>query len=201
MKRIFDLLVVMLFAPIWLPVCLLMACLCKRLMGSPVLFKQDRPGLYGKPFTLYKFRTMVDRRGHDNELLCDEERVTRFGEFLRNTSLDELPELWNVIRGDMSLVGPRPLLMEYIDRYTPEEARRHDVRPGVTGWAQINGRVAITFAERFKLDVWYVDNHLLWLDIKILLITLWKSFTREGVHKKGQPQEVFRGTKLHIGSE
>ena len=144
---------------------------------------------------LYKFRTMKEDKDNNGNLLPDDKRITRLGKFLRSTSIDELPELWNVLKGDMSLVGPRPLLMEYLDRYTPEQSRRHEIKPGITGWAQVKGRNAIVFAERFKLDVWYVDNQSFWLDIKILLITARKTLFREGINQKGQTMEVFKGTK------
>jgi sugar transferase EpsL len=150
-------------------------------MGWPVLFKQMRPGLNGKPFNMYKFRTMTSKMDESGNLLPDEQRLTRLGKFLRSTSLDELPELFNVLKGDMSLVGPRPLLMQYLDRYTPEQARRHEMKPGITGWAQVNGRNAISWEEKFALDVWYVDNWSLWLDIKILALTVWKVICREGI--------------------
>ncbi len=155
-------------------------------LGKPVLFKQMRPGLNGKPFYMCKFRTMTDERDENGALLADEQRLTRLGRFLRSTSLDELPELLNVLKGDMSLVGPRPLLMQYLDRYTPEQARRHEVRPGITGWAQVNGRNAITWEEKFALDVWYVDNQSLWLDMKILAMTVVQVFRREGISAEGE---------------
>ncbi len=155
-------------------------------MGTPVIFKQMRPGLNGKPFCMYKFRTMTNEKDEQGNLLPDELRLTRLGRFLRSTSLDELPELFNVLKGDMSLVGPRPLLMQYLDRYTPEQARRHEVKPGITGWAQVNGRNAITWEKKFALDVWYVDNWSLWLDIKILAITVVKVFKREGISAAGE---------------
>ncbi len=167
------------------PVMLVVALLIRLAMGSPVLFRQERPGLYGRPFMMYKFRTMLDIRNERGELLPDELRLTPVGQFLRKTSSDELPELFNVFKGDMSLVGPRPLLMDYLDRYTPEQARRHEVKPGITGWAQVNGRNALTWEEKFKLDVWYVDNWSLWLDIKILFMTLVKVFQREGISADG----------------
>ncbi len=153
--------------------------------GGPVLFRQVRPGLHGKPFVLYKFRTMTDARDENGELLPDADRLTNLGLFLRNTSLDELPELYNVIKGHMSIVGPRPLLMKYLDRYTPEQARRHDVCPGITGWAQINGRNTISWEEKFKLDVWYVDNKSLYFDLKIIALTIWKIIKREGISQSG----------------
>ncbi|MCI5119089.1 MAG: sugar transferase, partial [Candidatus Electrothrix sp. LOE1_4_5] len=157
---------------------------------------QKRPGLHGKPFRMYKFRTMTDERDAAGNLLSDEQRLVPFGRFLRSTSLDELPELINVLKGEMSLVGPRPLLMEYLDRYTPEQARRHNVLPGITGWDQVNGRNAISWEEKFQLDVWYVDNRSLWLDIKILWTTLLKVFRREGITQEGQAtMEEFTGKK------
>jgi len=168
------------------PVILIVALGVRFRLGSPVIFKQTRPGLHGRPFSIYKFRTMTDASGKDGKLLSDAERLTRFGQFLRSTSLDELPALLNVLKGDMSLVGPRPLLMQYLGRYTPEQGRRHDVKPGITGWAQINGRNAITWEEKFKLDVWYVDNRSLWLDIKIIFLTIWKIFRCENINQAGQ---------------
>ena len=166
-----------------------LACLAwmvRRKLGSPVFFRQMRPGLYGEPFEMVKFRTMTDERGPDGELLPDAVRLTPFGRWLRATSLDELPELWNVLKGDMSLVGPRPLLMEYLPLYSPEQARRHEVRPGITGWAQVNGRNAISWEQKFALDVWYVDNHSLWLDIKILWLTVKKVLVRDGISAAGE---------------
>ena len=165
---------------------MLIGILVRMKIGSPVLFKQVRPGLHGRPFTIYKFRTMTDERDKDGNLLPDGERLTRLGKFLRKASIDELPELFNVIKGEMSTVGPRPLLMQYLDRYTPEQARRHEVKPGITGWAQVNGRNAISWEDKFKLDVWYVDNQSLWLDIKIILMTLVKVFKREGISANGE---------------
>lgn len=153
--------------------------------GKPVIFKQMRPGYLGKPFCIYKFRTMKDIRDKKGNLLPDEYRLTSFGKFLRKSSLDELPELWNVIKGDMSLVGPRALLMEYLSRYTPAQARRHEVKPGITGWAQVNGRNAITWEEKFKLDVWYVDNLSFWLDLSILIMTIIKVIIMEGIAARG----------------
>ena len=155
-------------------------------MGSPVVFKQMRPGLHGRSFNMYKFRTMTDERDANGALLADEQRLTRLGRFLRSTSLDELPELFNVLKGDMSLVGPRPLLIQYLDRYTLEQARRHEVKPGITGWAQVNGRNAITWEEKFALDVWYVDNQSLWLDMRILAMTVVQVFRREGISAAGE---------------
>jgi sugar transferase EpsL len=163
--------------------------------GSPAIFRQKRPGLKGAPFMLMKFRTMSDKRDATGALLPDAERLTRLGRFLRSTSLDELPELINVLKGEMSLVGPRPLMMEYLPRYSPEQARRHDVKPGITGWAQVNGRNALTWEQKFALDVWYVDNQSLWLDLKILFKTLWIVLKREGVSAKNHAtMPEFRGT-------
>lgn len=155
-------------------------------MGRSVMFRQMRPGLNGQPFNMYKFRTMSNKRDDQGKLLPDEQRLTPLGKFLRKTSLDELPELYNVLRGDMSLVGPRPLLMQYLERYTPEQARRHELKPGITGWAQINGRNAISWEDKFTLDVWYVDNCSLWLDIKIIAMTIGKVFRREGISAQGE---------------
>ena len=160
--------------------------LIRRKLGSPVFFRQTRPGLHGQPFEMVKFRTMTDARGPDGALLPDADRLTPFGRFLRATSLDELPELWNVLKGDMSLVGPRPLLMEYLPLYSPAQARRHAVRPGVTGWAQVNGRNAISWEEKFALDVWYVDHQSLWLDMRILWLTVKKVLVREGISAAGE---------------
>lgn len=193
-KRLFDVVVSALLLIVLAPVILLLAFLVRLFLGSPVLFKQVRPGLHGRPFTMYKFRTMTDERDDQGRLLPDEQRLTRLGRFLRSTSLDELPELFNVLKGDMSLVGPRPLLMEYLPLYTPEQARRHEVRPGITGWAQVNGRNAITWEEKFKYDVWYVDNWSFWLDIKILLLTILAVLRREGISAEGHAtMPVFRG--------
>jgi lipopolysaccharide/colanic/teichoic acid biosynthesis glycosyltransferase len=158
----------------------------RRKLGSPVLFTQVRPGLHGKPFRMVKFRTMTDERDASGALLPDAQRLTPFGRFLRSSSLDELPELWNVLRGEMSLVGPRPLLMEYLPLYSPEQARRHEVRPGITGWAQVNGRNAISWADKFALDVWYVDRHSLFLDIQILWLTVRKVLVRDGISAAGE---------------
>lgn len=166
-----------------------MLCLCllvRYKLGAPVFFTQERPGLNGKPFRMIKFRTMTDAKDADGKLLSDEARLTKFGQFIRSTSLDELPELWNVLKGEMSLVGPRPLLMEYLPLYSAEQARRHEMRPGITGWAQVNGRNAISWEERFKLDVWYVDHQSFWLDCKILLLTIQKVFVREGISAQGE---------------
>lgn len=186
MKRLFDFLssaIALLFLS---PVIAVLAWQIRRKLGSPVLFRQTRPGLHGKPFQMIKFRTMRDAISADGQPLPDSERMTPFGSFLRSASLDELPELWNVLKGDMSLVGPRPLLMEYLPLYSPEQARRHEVRPGVTGWAQINGRNALSWEEKFRLDVWYVDNQSFWLDLKILALTVKKVFVREGISAAGE---------------
>lgn len=185
-KRAFDALASGAGLLLLAPVLTVTAVAVRANLGSPIFFRQVRPGLHGKPFTMVKFRTMKDAVDAQGRPLPDAARLTRFGQFLRSTSLDELPELWNVLRGEMSLVGPRPLLMEYLPLYTPEQARRHEVRPGITGWAQINGRNAISWEEKFALDVWYVDNRTFWLDIKILLLTLKKVFVREGISQEGQ---------------
>jgi len=178
------------------PVFVVIAVLIRLKMGSPVLFCQTRPGLNGKPFTLYKFRTMKDEYDVNGNLLPDEKRLTPIGQFLRSTSLDELPELWNVLKGEMSLVGPRPLLMEYLELYTPEQARRHEVKPGITGWAQINGRNALNWEDKFKLDVWYVDHWGIGLDFKILWLTLVKVVKREGISADGHAtMPEFKGNK------
>jgi sugar transferase EpsL len=167
------------------PVLGVLAVLVRLRLGSPVLFRQQRPGLHGRPFELLKFRTMTDARDVDGNLLPDEQRLTGFGKALRSTSLDELPELWNVLRGDMSLVGPRPLLMEYLPRYSPRQARRHEVRPGVTGWAQVNGRNAPDWEERLEMDVWYVENRTFLLDLRILFRTVLAVLRREGINREG----------------
>lgn len=164
-----------------LPVMGVVALIVRRSMGSPVLFRQMRPGLHGRPFNVIKFRTMTDARAADGELLPQAERLTRSGELLRRTSLDELPQLWSIVKGDMSIVGPRPLLMEYLDQYTPEQARRHDVPPGLTGWAQVHGRQLLSFEERFRLDVWYVDHWSLALDLRIMALTVRKVLSGDGV--------------------
>ena len=178
-KRVLDRLLALLGLVVLSPVLLVLAALVRLSLGPPILFCQKRPGLHGRPFQLLKFRTM--REGSDP----DEKRITFVGRFLRAWSLDELPELWNVLRGDMSLVGPRPLLMQYLHRYTPREARRHEVKPGLTGWAQVNGRNALTWDEKFELDVWYVDNWSLWLDLCILARTIWQVLRREGISQEG----------------
>ena len=196
MKRLLDFIAALLgLIALALPLLLLMA-LIRRKLGSPVFFTQVRPGMHGKPFKMVKFRSMISERSTDGELLPDAVRLTPFGRFLRSTSLDELPELWNVLKGDMSLVGPRPLLMEYLPLYSPEQARRHEVRPGITGWAQVNGRNAIAWEDKFKLDVWYVDHCSLWLDIKILWLTVKKVLVREGISAAGEAtMGKFTGSK------
>jgi sugar transferase EpsL len=186
MKRGSDLLASLCALAFLTPLLLLVSVSVFIAMGRPILFIQARPGRGGHPFLMYKFRTMAETRSHDGTLESDGARLTRLGRFLRSTSLDELPELWNVLRGDMSLVGPRPLLMEYLDLYTPRQARRHEVRPGITGWAQVNGRNAISWEERFELDVWYVENQSFLLDLKILFMTVIKVFAREGISAPGE---------------
>ena len=175
---------------------LLLALLVRTKLGSPVFFRQTRPGLHGKPFEMVKFRTMTDARDAGGQLLPDSERLPPFGRFLRSRSLDELPELWNVLKGEMSLVGPRPLLMEYLPLYTPQQYRRHEVRPGVTGWAQVNGRNAISWEEKFALDVWYVENQSFWLDVKILFLTVKKVLVKDGISASGEATMTkFTGSK------
>lgn len=196
MKRIFDASVAALGLLIISIPLFILFLLVRNKLGSPVFFRQVRPGMNGKPFEMVKFRTMTDERGPDGQLLADAVRLTPFGRFLRSSSLDELPELWNVLKGDMSLVGPRPLLMEYMPLYSLEQARRHEVRPGVTGWAQINGRNAISWEDKFKLDIWYVDNQSLWLDIKILWLTVKKVLIRDGISAAGEAtMSKFTGSK------
>ena len=196
MKRVFDVILAMCgVLALALPL-LFLVWLVRRKLGSPVFFRQVRPGLHGQPFEMVKFRTMTSERGPDGQLLPDVVRLTPFGRFLRATSLDELPELWNVLKGDMSLVGPRPLLMEYLPLYTPEQARRHEIRPGITGWAQVNGRNAISWEDKFRLDVWYVDHRSLRLDIKILWLTVKKVLVRDGISAAGEAtMPRFTGSK------
>ena len=186
MKRSIDLLLSLIAIVAFSPLLLVLAIVIRLRLGSPVLFRQVRPGFGGKPFQLVKFRTMTDEKDARGDLLPDSQRLPAFGRMLRATSLDELPELWNVLKGDMSLVGPRPLLMEYLDLYTSEQSRRHEVRPGITGWAQVNGRNALSWEDKFALDVWYVDNQSLWLDLKILLMTIMKVVKRDGVSHTGE---------------
>ena len=194
MKRIIDVAAAGLGLVMLSPLLLIIGLAVLMALGSPILFRQERPGRHGRPFTLYKFRSMRTA-GEGAAPLSEAERLTRLGAFLRRTSLDELPELWNVLRGDMSLVGPRPLLMEYLPLYTPEQARRHHVRPGITGWAQINGRNAISWEEKFRLDVWYVDHRSLSLDLRILLLTIRRVLSGHGINEPGQATVTFfRGT-------
>lgn len=195
MKRLLDFLVALCALFTLLPIIIVVAVLIRFKLGSPILFTQDRPGLNGKIFKMMKFRSMLDAKDKQGNLLPDDERMTKFGVFLRSTSLDELPGLFNVLKGDMSLVGPRPLLVQYLPLYSPEQARRHNVRPGITGWAQVNGRNAISWEQKFKLDVWYVDNQSLLLDFKILLLTVKKVFVREGISADGHVTiEPFKGS-------
>jgi lipopolysaccharide/colanic/teichoic acid biosynthesis glycosyltransferase len=184
-KRVFDLVVSVVSAPVWGVLIAVVGALIRVLEGPPVFFRQTRPGYKGRPFELMKFRTMSDERDESGHLLPDSERIGRLGGFLRKSSLDELPEMINVLRGEMSLVGPRPLLMEYLDRYTPEQSRRHDVPPGITGWAQVNGRNALSWDDKFALDIWYVDNYSLVLDLKILGKTVGQVLSREGISAEG----------------
>jgi sugar transferase EpsL len=194
-KRLMDVALAATLLVALTPVLLSASVLIRLKMGKPVLFRQRRPGLSGRLFTLYKFRTMNDSRNPDGSMRADSDRLTALGRWLRRLSLDELPQLWNVLRGDMSLVGPRPLLVEYLSRYTPEQARRHDVKPGITGWAQINGRNAISWERKFQLDTWYVDHWSLWLDLRILLATVWKVVSGRGVSSRSHAtMPEFRGS-------
>lgn len=196
LKRMFDMLVAALALIVFAPVLAGVAVAVAYRLGRPVLFRQIRPGLHGRLFEMVKFRTMCDARNRDGASLPDDQRLTPFGVWLRSASLDELPELWNVLKGDMSLVGPRPLLVEYLSLYTSEQARRHDVRPGVTGWAQVNGRNALSWDDKFRLDVWYVDNRSFWLDLKILFLTVKRVFAREGISAAGEAtMPKFTGSK------
>lgn len=197
LKSLIDRMIAAITLLIFAPVILGLAIAVYLRMGSPVLYSPTRAGKNGRPFTFYKFRTMTNDCDANGELLPDEQRITAVGQFLRQNSLDELPQLWNVSKGDMSIVGPRPLHMEYLDRYTSEQARRHEVIPGITGWAQINGRNGITWEEKFKFDVWYVDHWSLWLDLRILLLTVWKVIKREGISQEGfVAMEEFVGTSV-----
>lgn len=186
MKRVFDILIATITLLLLALPLIFLAVLVRNKLGAPILFKQPRPGLHGNPFQMIKFRTMTDERDPEGNFLPDSVRLTAFGRFLRSTSLDELPELWNVLKGDMSLVGPRPLLMQYLVRYSEDEARRHEVRPGITGWAQVMGRNSLSWGQKFALDVWYVDNQSLVLDAKILLMTVVKVFKRDGISAAGE---------------
>jgi lipopolysaccharide/colanic/teichoic acid biosynthesis glycosyltransferase len=195
-KRMFDIIATALILVLLSPLLAILSLLIWLMIGWPILFRQTRPGHQGQPFTLYKYRTMSEARDSQGELLPDEKRITRLGRFLRAASLDELPELFNILRGEMSLVGPRPLLMQYLDRYTPEQARRHQTLPGLTGWAQIHGRNTVSWEEKFRLDVWYVDNWTFGLDLKILASTLGKVWQREGISQEGHiSAEEFMGTE------
>ena len=194
-KRIVDFLCSLLLIVVLSPIFMMMMMIVRINLGSPIFFRQKRPGRYGKPFYIYKFRTMTDDRDEDGDLLPDEVRLTKTGKIIRKLSLDELPQLFNVLKGEMSFVGPRPLLMNYLSLYTEEQARRHEVRPGITGWAQVNGRNAISWEEKFKLDVWYVDNQSFWLDINILFLTVLKVFKSEGINQDGQAtMKTFKGS-------
>lgn len=196
-KPLLDRLLALFLGILLLPIVAATIILVRIKLGSPVFFRQQRPGMHGKSFTLIKFRTMTNTRDANGVILPDADRLTPFGKFLRSTSLDELPELWNVLCGEMSFVGPRPLLMRYLERYSPEQARRHEVRPGITGWAQVNGRNAVDWPERFSLDVWYVDNVSLLLDLRILFMTVRAVFKREGISQEGQAtMQEFRGNDL-----
>jgi sugar transferase EpsL len=195
-KRALDLVLTIPVLVVLSPVLLVTGVLVRVKLGAPILFRQQRPGLRGEPFTVYKIRTLTDTRDATAQLLPDVDRLTKFGRFLRMFSLDELPELFKVLIGDMSLVGPRPLLMQYLERYTPEQARRHEVKPGITGWAQVSGRNTLSWEERFKLDVWYVDHVSFLLDVKILALTVWKVIKREGINQPGEAtmEEFFGST-------
>lgn len=198
-KRIFDITISSIIMVLFLPIMAIISSLIFISMGSPVIFRQERPGYKGIPFKMYKFRTMNNQTSLNGKLLSDKDRLTRLGKFLRATSLDELPELLNVLKGDMSLVGPRPLAMEYLSRYNPEQARRHDVKPGITGWAQVKGRNHLSWEERFKLDVWYVDNYNFWFDLKIILLTIKTVILREGVVPEGRSAiQDFMGEKKDL---
>jgi len=197
LKRILDILIILICALLFLPVFILVALIVRSKLGYPVLFKQSRPGLNGSIFNMYKIRTMTNECNEAGIILPDEARLTEFGKFLRSTSLDEIPSLWNVVKGDMSLVGPRPLLVEYLPLYSIQEARRLEVKPGITGWAQVNGRNAISWDKKFALDVWYVDNQNFWLDIKILFMTIKKAFKREGINQQGEATvSAFKGSNV-----
>lgn len=198
LKETLDIVLSLITLIFLLPVILVVAILVYISMGKPIIFSQLRPGKNGRIFTFYKFRTMTSQCDANGNPLSDEQRLTALGKFLRQTSLDELPQLWNVLKGDMSLIGPRPLLVRYLSRYTPEQANRHQVKPGITGLAQISGRNSLSWEEKFKLDVWYVKNWSLWLDLKILFLTVWKVIKREGISQEGQAtMEEFTGAQLN----
>ena len=188
-KRLFDILFALGWLVLFTPLMLVVAGLVRLNLGSPVLFIQERPGLRGRPFRMVKFRTMTDERGPDGQLLPDEVRLTAFGKFLRASTLDEFPEMWNVLVGDMSVVGPRPLLMRYLPRYDAFQARRMEVKPGVTGWAQVKGRNALSWEQKFAYDVWYVDHRTFWLDMKIVVMTFFKVFARSGINSRGRKDD------------
>jgi len=195
-KRLFDTISSVAGLIVISPLLVVLAVLVRLKLGSPILFRQQRPGLGGKAFVIYKFRTMTDQCNASGNLLPDEQRLPAFGRFLRSTSFDELPELFNVLKGDMSIVGPRPLMMKYLDRYSPEQVRRHEVKPGITGWAQVNGRNTVSWEDKFKLDVWYVDNRTFWLDMKIILKSIWMVIAREGITQQGKAtMDEFMGSK------
>lgn len=199
MKRIFDLLVSATLLLVSFPIIIVVAVLVRTKLGSPIIFKQQRPGLYSKPFSLYKFRTMTSEINSVGQLLADHVRLTSFGNFLRKYSLDELPQLINVLKGDISLIGPRPLLMEYVPLYSEQQLSRHNVKPGITGWAQVNGRNAISWEEKFELDVWYVNNQTIFLDMKILLLTVYKVLKSEGINQhENTTMERFRGSNFLV---
>lgn len=196
MKRLLDCIISLIVLVVLFPILGIVLFLIRQKIGSPVLFKQERPGLNGKSFFVYKFRSMTDERDKNGVLLPDDIRLTSFGKVIRKLSLDELPQLWNILKGDMSFVGPRPLLMEYLPLYNERQAKRHNVRPGITGWAQVNGRNAISWEEKFELDVWYVENQSFWLDMKILIMTIRKVFISEGISQEGQATMTkFEGSK------
>jgi sugar transferase EpsL len=196
MKRLFDLVLILLCLPLFLPILAVVAMLVRLNLGAPLFFRQKRPGLGGGTFEMIKFRTMTDKRDEAGNLLSDTKRLPTFGLFLRSTSLDEIPELLNVVKGEMSLVGPRPLLVEYLPLYSAGQARRHEVRPGITGWAQVNGRNALSWEEKFNLDVWYVDNQSIWLDIKILWLTVKKVLVRDAISADGEATMTkFKGSQ------
>ena len=200
MKRPLDFLIALIILISFAPIILLLILLVRKKIGTPVFFSQVRPGLNAKPFKMFKFRTMTDAHDANGDLLPDSERLSRFGIFLRSSSLDELPGLWNVLKGDMSLVGPRPLLIQYLDRYTLEQSRRHELRPGITGWAQVNGRNAISWEDKFLLDVWYVDHQSMWLDIKILCLTVYKVILRSDISATGNvTMSEFMGSATTTG--
>lgn len=197
MKRLVDIIIAAVAFMLLSPIMLVAALAIRARMGAPVLFAQQRPGQGERPFLMVKFRTMLDAQDAEGHMLSDADRLTALGRFLRSTSIDELPGLWNVLKGDMSLVGPRPLLMSYLPLYNAKQARRHEVRPGITGWAQVNGRNALSWEQKFNLDVWYVDNHSLWLDFKILFLSLRKVLVRDGISAEGEAtMTAFKGSKL-----